>query len=282
VHILVEATISISLQLLKRIDPPSTPLISNPTVSHSQERFKEAIVDNHDTILTSHQLFNDFYSIGHIVLDWNATEEKMSPLPTLDDAASSASSTTENLGDATSAGRQADEAPSRATAKGAELPDQSSEAVPSDTNLTPEQDSLHKVAAHGPAPQADSQDATTAAQPPPRRATTTTQTSALSISLRPKSTHSPQHTISNLKQHGSSLSLPLGGSGSEDIMDLFSPPLSTKTRKYPRVMTVVTAADSVMWDREEVILPIRGDGGLATERVSGFPAFFISYIITGF
>jgi hypothetical protein len=61
-------------------------------------------------------------------------------------------------------------------------------------------------------------------------------------------------------------------------MDFFSPPLSTKTRKYPRVMTVVTAADSVMRDREEVILPIRGEDRLETERVSGFPAFFVSHI----
>eukprot|EP00804_Cyclotella_cryptica_P029856 CCRYP_010772-RB/>CCRYP_010772-RB protein AED:0.28 eAED:0.28 QI:552/1/1/1/0.66/0.75/4/1007/1052 len=190
----------------------------------------------------------------------------MSPLPPLDDAASSAASANENMGDPTSTHRQADEAPSRSTVEAAELPDQSSDAIGSDATLSPKRDELTKAAARGSTPQVTSQDAATTTQPP--SPTATPQPSALPISIRPKSTHSPQHTVADLKQQGPSMSLPLGGSGSEDMMDLFSPPVSTRTRKNPRSMTVVTAADSVMRDSEEVILPFRGEGGPATQRES--------------
>lgn len=44
-------------------------------------------------------------------------------------------------------------------------------------------------------------------------------------------------------------------SASEDIYDLFSPPVNTNVRSKPRNMTVVTAADSVLKDEEGVVLP---------------------------
>ena len=44
-------------------------------------------------------------------------------------------------------------------------------------------------------------------------------------------------------------------SSSEDIYDMFSPPVNKNIRSKPRKMTVVTAADSVLKDEEGVVLP---------------------------
>lgn len=76
-------------------------------------------------------------------------------------------------------------------------------------------------------------------------------TESTSLSLPPaktsaKESASADFDISNLKLPSSS--------SSEDMYDLFSPPVSTSARK-PRNMTVVTAADSVLKDENEVILP---------------------------
>lgn len=58
----------------------------------------------------------------------------------------------------------------------------------------------------------------------------------------------------------SNLKIPsFGSSSSEDMHELFSPPLST-VRTRPRNMTVVTAADSVLQNELVVLPPFQGDG----------------------
>jgi hypothetical protein len=143
----------------------------------------------------------------------------MPPLPTPDDATSSGTfaAANENLDQSTSVDRHATDKL---------LPAKAAQPSP-----------IAEGNASSGAPQASSND----------------KAAALSASTTQPSSNDPKSDVSNLK---TSPFLPFGGSSeSEDMLDLFSPPPSTNARKNPRAMTVVTAADPVLRDREDVVLP---------------------------
>ena len=93
----------------------------------------------------------------------------------------------------------------------------------------------------------------------PAKADVNTQ-HATTATQRKESVHDFRNEDEPTEDMISNLKIPsFGSSSSEDMHELFSPPLST-VRTRPRNMTVVTAADSVLQNELVVLPPFQGDG----------------------